>query len=89
MEIGESDKLNINNNSFTQWVNMGLISAEEIGDTVEMVWKERLNYWSSTSDLSNSVRVYKVIYSCKDGKWHKSDRIYGKVIPAKGETYEF
>ena len=78
-----------NNSTLNQWVTMGLISAEEVGDTIEMVWKERLMYWSSTSNLSNNSRIYKIIYSCKDGKWNKSDRIYGKIIPAKDETYEF
>lgn len=34
-------------------------------------------------------RVFKIIYSCVDGKFHKSERIYGKIIPATDEMYEF
>lgn len=34
-------------------------------------------------------RVFKVIFSCVDGKWHKSERIYGDIIPASKESYKF
>ena len=33
--------------------------------------------------------VFKIVFSCIDGKWNKSDRIYGKIIPPSEESYEF
>jgi hypothetical protein len=34
-------------------------------------------------------RVFKIVYSCVDGKWNKSEKIYGKIIPSQKEYYEF
>ena len=34
-------------------------------------------------------RVFKIVYSCKDGKWNKSEPNYGKIIPATDEDYDF
>jgi hypothetical protein len=34
-------------------------------------------------------RVFKIVFSCIDGKWNKSERIYGKVVAAKLESYSF
>jgi len=34
-------------------------------------------------------RVFKIVYSCVNGKWNKSDRIYGNIISAQDEGYEF
>ena len=52
---------------------------------IELVYKE-VSIWNG---LDN--RVYKIVYSCLDGKWHKSDRIYGEIIPKQviEETYKF
>lgn len=55
------------------------VSVEEVGETVEMVFKE-------TSTLVYTVypspppeeRVFKIVYSCVDGKWNKSERTMGK-----------
>jgi hypothetical protein len=66
------------------------VSVEEVGDTIEMIYKEfsNVHYYTNPPTLP-SVKVYKIVYSCKDGKWHKSDRIYGEIIPAQNETYKF
>jgi len=42
--------------------------------------------WYSYADYH---KVCKIIYSCKNGKWHVSDPIIGKIIPAREESYEF
>jgi hypothetical protein len=34
-------------------------------------------------------RAVKIVYSCVDGKWNKSEPIYGKIIPAQDEYFEF
>jgi hypothetical protein len=43
--------------------------------------------YSATHSDVGSRRVYKIIYSCRGGKWHKSDKIYGKIIPPTKEAY--
>lgn len=75
---------------FNTWSNPERVSVEEVGDTIEMIFIETSMitlavYPSRPSDR----RVYKIIYSCKDGKWNKSERIYGEIIPAQKEDYVF
>jgi hypothetical protein len=43
--------------------------------------------YSATHSDVGSRRVYKIIYSCRGGKWHKSDKIYGRIVPPTEETY--
>lgn len=43
--------------------------------------------YSATHSDVGSRRVYKIIYSCRGGKWHKTDRIYGRIVPPTEETY--
>lgn len=54
-------------------------------NSIELVYKE-VSIWNGLDK-----RVYKIVYSCLDGKWHKSDRIYGEIIPEQviEETYKF
>ena len=54
-------------------------------NSIELVYKE-VSIWNGLDS-----RVYKIVYSCLDGKWHKSDRIYGELIPEQviEETYKF
>lgn len=66
------------------------VEINEYQDHIEMIFKETSMITSMIwPSQSPEVRVFKVIYSCVDGKWHKSDRIYGKIIPAQEESYEF
>ena len=70
--------------------NIERVSVREVGDTIEMAYIE-------TSNLAIAVypprplerRVFKIVYSCKEGKWNKSERIYGKILPAQNENYYF
>lgn len=76
--------------SVNHWNNPILIKTQEKGDTVELFYKQE----SLFTNLNYPVgppkqRVFKIVYSCKEGKWHKSDRVYGKIIPAQKERYEF
>lgn len=57
-------------------------------DRIEMIYIQYTCYSYSPSPPSER-RVYKIIYSCVDGKWNVSEPIYGKIIPATEETYEF
>ena len=56
-------------------------------DSIEIVYNYiPTSQWYSYADY---YKVCKIIYSCKNGKWHVSDPIIGKIIPAREESYEF
>lgn len=66
------------------------VDVIEYVDRIEFIYKE-----TSMATLSMypapppAERVFKIVYSCVDGAWYKSERIYGKIKPAKEEYYEF
>lgn len=73
------------------WSNPIRVDVIECRDCIEIIYKQ-----TSIITLRNTwppeppdERVFKIVYSCVDGKWHKSERIYGKIIPAQEEQYEF
>ena len=68
------------------WSTPERLEVNEIGDTIEMIYKEvsAVTYTVYPSRPPQE-RIFKIIYSCKDGKWDKSERIYGKEI--KKESY--
>jgi hypothetical protein len=66
------------------------VSVEEVGDTIEMIFIEIPIVTLAVYPPRQPTRqVYKIVYSCKDGKWDKSEKIYGEIIPFKDEEYEF
>ena len=72
------------------WNPMILKETNEVGESIEMIYKQTSMY-SRTGGLPpyHDERAVKVIYSCVDGKWNKSEPIYGKIIPAQDEYFEF
>jgi hypothetical protein len=62
-----------------------IIETNVFDDSIEIIYNEFPVY---PTNLSTN-RVFKIIYSCEDGKWNGSDKIYGTIIPATHETYEF
>ena len=60
-----------------------LVNVIEGEESVELIFTE--NPMLSSSEK----RVYKIIYSIEEGKWKRSEPIYGKIIPATEESYEF
>lgn len=75
---------------FNTWGDMKRVSVAEIGETVEMVYLETSNIsYTNYPPRPPERRVFKIIYSCIDGKWNKSERIYGKIVPEKEESYSF
>lgn len=73
-----------------QWLRPELIETKEVGESIEMVYKQRSSlHYTSNYPRPAEERVFKIIYSCIDGKWNKSEPIYGKLIPARDEYYEF
>jgi hypothetical protein len=74
----------------TIWGTPIFIEAKEVGESIEFLYRQisncvTLQYPSPPPEE----RVFKIVYSCKKGKWHKSEPIYGKIIPAQEEYYEF
>jgi len=90
---GYIDLNQLNSTTSTSYDNWGTpvrVEVNEVGETIEMIYKQTSNIVYSTWPVSRPEdRVFKIVYSCKDGKWHKSNPIYGKIIPAQAEYYEF
>ena len=77
--------------SFNTWHPAQRVSVKECAESVEMIYKETsmiTNLGFYPSSLPEE-RVFKIVYSCVNGKWNKSERIYGNIIPAQDEEYEF
>lgn len=75
---------------FPQYHTEKMVSFEEFEDRIEMIYTEKFDLCYTTYPLIYPERrVYKIIYSVIDGKWNKSDKIYGEIIPAQEESYEF
>ncbi len=72
------------------WSNHERVEVNEVGESIEMIYKQTsmLTYTVYPSPPPE-IRVFKIVYSCVDGKWHKSEPIYGKIIPAQDEYFEF
>jgi hypothetical protein len=66
------------------------IDVQEVGDTIEMTFLETSNLFLAVyPQRPPERRVFKIIYSCVDSKWNKSERIYGEIVPAQREIYKF
>lgn len=66
------------------------VQVNEVGEAIEMIYTQT----SRCSRLGglppyHDERVFKIVYSCVDGKWNKPEPIYGKTIPAQDTYYEF
>ena len=74
----------------TLWTSPEFIKARDTGNSIELIYKQQLMI-SNLGQFSTqkSERVFKIVYSCVDGKWNKSEPVYGIIIPASAEYYEF
>jgi hypothetical protein len=76
--------------TFNNWFAPERVGVVELHDKIEFIYKE-------TSKMALAVyparvaeqRVFKIVFSCIDGKWNKSDRVYGNIITATPESYSF
>jgi hypothetical protein len=64
-----------------------MVSTKEVGETIEIIYKTKSMI--CCYPLPTPYKIYKIVYSCIDGKWNKSEPIYGKIIPAQEEYFEF
>lgn len=76
--------------SFGLWGTPYLIETREVGESIEMIYKQVSNMSITIyPPPPPQVRVFKIVYSCKDGKWHKSEPIFGRIVPPTEEQYDF
>ncbi len=76
--------------SMGAWSVPTRVDVIEKTDSIEFIYKQ-------TSMVTLTVhpspppteRGFKIVFSCVDGKWHKSEPIYGQIISAQAESYEF
>lgn len=70
--------------NLNQWSEPNRLEVNEYCDKIEMIFEE-----TSLMNLSNypqqktNKRYFKIIFSCVDGKWNKSERIYGRKIESQ------
>ena len=76
--------------NFNQWNEPNFIRVEEVGETIEFIYKHTsMIRYTVYPQRPPEERVFIIVYSCKDGKWNKSEPIYGNIIPATYEDYDF
>jgi hypothetical protein len=59
----------------------------EYPDRLEIIYKEKqLSYYSHSItgvQQSGQERVFKIVYSCVNGQFHKSEKIYVTIVPPR------
>jgi len=66
------------------------VAVNEFIDKIEMVYIQTSTiHFAVYPPRPAEKRVFKIIFSCVDGKWSKSEPIFGKIIPSQDENYEF
>jgi hypothetical protein len=86
--------LNLNNVGSTTNINLWStperVDVIENSDSIEFVYKENsMISYPSFPPPPPQIRVFKIVFSSVDGKWNKSERIYGQIAPAENERYVF
>ena len=72
------------------WTAPQFIKMIDTGNSIEAIYKQQSLITNGLIfNTYNSERVFKIVYSCIDGKWNKSEPIYGEIIPASEEEYLF
>ena len=75
-----------------EWSEPHLVDVDEGENYLALTYTQSKVscFYSGSSAAHSDVgsrRVYKIIYSCRGGKRHKSDKIYGRIVPPTNETY--
>jgi len=72
------------------WSHPERVEIIEWDDSIEFIYKQTsMITYSIHPSPPPEIRVFKIIFSCVDGKWNKSEPIFGKIIPKQEEGYEF
>ena len=82
--------------------SVGTVHIEEYEEPIQIktiVHKDNIEIWYTQDKVfinSNSIfpnspvqRLYKIIYSCIDGKWNESSPIFGQIIPPQDIQFIF
>ncbi len=81
---------NVSTSNLNMWTAPVRIAVNVLSESIEMIYEQTsmvsLTIYPSPSPAR---RVFKIIYSCVDGKWNVSNPIYGKIISPRQESYEF
>jgi hypothetical protein len=89
---GQSTHLNIytsGTSTFTEWSAPQRVDVIDTGNSIEMIYVQTKNNIWNHFPFFHEKRVFKIVYSCVNGEWHKSEPIYGTIIPAQNEFYQF
>lgn len=71
------------------WSHPTRLEVRELSDSIEMIYEETSNVtYTIYPSPPPEKRYFKIVFSCVDGKWNKSERIYGKKIEHQ-EYFEF
>jgi len=76
--------------NFNMWNNPIFKEVNEVGESIEMIYTQT-STCSITCGMSPypDERAVKIVFSCIDGKWNKSEPVYGKIIAPQDEYYDF
>lgn len=88
-----NNTFNIANTSATtagyMWSHPTRLEVRELSDSIEMIYEETsLMTFTIYPSPPPEKRHFKIVFSCVDGKWNKSERIYGKKVERQ-EYFEF
>ncbi len=77
--------------NFSKWGDPYLIYTIVNKKSIELIYRQDDNItYTNIYDVNPPrIKIYKIIYSCKRGKWHESEKIEGQYISPQDETYEF
>tara|TARA_R110000796_G_scaffold173216_2_gene290151 strand:- start:12 stop:347 length:336 start_codon:yes stop_codon:yes gene_type:complete len=81
---------NVANITSNSWGLPERVDVIEKEDCIEFIYKEismiTLTVYPSPPPAE---RVFKIVFSCLEGKWNNSDRIYGEIVEKSNEYYIF
>ena len=76
--------------TFNNWSFPERIDIQEFDNKIEFIYKQNsMMQLAVYPPRPPETRVFKIVFSCIDGKWNKSESIYGVIKPSQGETYIF
>lgn len=76
--------------NYSEWGVPFLIDTIVNQDSIELVYRQDPNFtYTTLYGVQPEPEIFKVIYSCQKGKWHKSDKIEGEYVSASDESYSF
>lgn len=69
------------------WSEPKLVETIVKSESIELIYTQCTTIFIDWQGPDH--RCFKITFSCIDGKWNKSKPIYGEIIPASEQTYEF